>query len=88
MTLTNIIQTNLERLAELGIVALPYPERVDYNLHLPVRVQITHLPEEDGRVVEMSRRGFMRNGLVFRTAHVTVLKYSPKPVNTKKEDKA
>lgn len=78
-TVTRLMQTNLDRLRQLGVTAMPYPERVDYSMHEPVHVYQTGDPLEDGRVVDVCRSGFLRDGRPWRLMQVAVLAYRPAP---------
>jgi len=78
-TVTNLIQANTDRLQHLGGTPIPRPERLDYTLHNPVHVYETSDPSQDGRIVEVYRSGFMRDGRAWRPMLVAVTAYRPAP---------
>ena len=78
--LADMLQSVLQRLRQLGVTPMPFPERVDYALHDPVDVRPTISSLDNGRVVDVYRRGFVRDGRVIRLMQVAVLKYVPAPV--------
>jgi hypothetical protein len=67
----------LIRLKALNVTPMPFPERVDYRLHEPVHVVVTHARADDGRVVDVYIPGFVNGERVVRQARVSVLKYVP-----------
>ena len=73
----NLMDRVLARLKELGVTPMPFPERVDYRLHEPVRVVATHNHADDGRVGDVYIPGFVSEERVVRQAKVSVLKYVP-----------
>ena len=88
-TVTNLIQANMERLQQLGVTPMPRPERLDYTLHNPVHVYETSDPSQEGRIVEIYRSGFMRDGRAWRPMLVAVTAYRPAPTEkaqTRKEN--
>mgnify|MGYP000844244861 FL=1 len=88
-TVTNLIQANMDRLQQLGVTPMPRPERLDYTLHNPVHVYETSDPSQDGRIVEVYRSGFMRDGRAWRPMLVAVTAYRPAPTEkaqTRKEN--
>lgn len=76
---SNLIARNLERLRELGVTCMEFPDVVDFRLHEPVRTVPTHALTDDGRVTDVYIHGFTSNGCVVRQARVAVLKFVPKP---------
>lgn len=76
---SNLIARVLDRLQELGVARMAFPDLVDFRLHEPVEVAPTHILADDGRVTAVYIHGFTSNGCVVRQARVAVLKYVPKP---------
>ena len=79
---TTVTERVLTRLKALGVTPMPFPDRVDYRCHEPVRVVTTLFREDDGRVVDVYIPGFVNGERVVRHARVSVLKYVPKPEPT------
>lgn len=72
-----LIDRVLARLKALGVSPMPFPERIDYRLHEPVRVTATPERQDNGRVVDVFLEGFTCGECVLRQAKVSVLKYVP-----------
>lgn len=76
---SNLIVRVLDRLQELGVARMAFPDVVDFRLHEPVEVTPTLTLSDDGRVTAVYVHGFTNNGCVVRQSKVAVLKYVPKP---------
>ena len=74
---SNLIVRVLDRLQELGVARVEFPDEVDFRLHEPVEVTPTLNLADDGRVTTVYIHGFTSNGCVVRQARVAVLKYVP-----------
>jgi hypothetical protein len=74
---TRLIGANLDRLAQLGVTPMAYPDRVDYSVHQPVHVYATCDPSKDGRIVEVYRPGYLRDGRPWRLMQVAVMACRP-----------
>ncbi|HRI87849.1 MAG TPA: hypothetical protein PLJ47_07395 [Candidatus Hydrogenedentes bacterium] len=76
---SNLIVRVLDRLQELGVARMTFPDVVDFRLHEPVEITPTHTLADDGRVTAVYIHGFTNHGCVVRQSKVAVLKYVPKP---------
>lgn len=77
-TLKHVEESLLKVMETLDIRPMELQDRVDFRLHEPVEVLHTHRVEDEGRIVDVVRRGFMNADGVVRAQQVVVLKFVPR----------
>jgi len=70
-----LVRKNLARLAVLGLKPIACGDRIDYARHEPLDWVPTRNPDDDGKIVEVVRTGYMADSRVWRPALVVILKY-------------
>jgi len=69
-------RTILKRLAAIGVHPMPFTEFVDYSRYEPIETVPTSVRENNGRVVEVVRIGFMAGDRVIRLQQCVVMRYT------------
>jgi len=77
-TLRHVQGTLLRIMETLHIRPMELQDRVDFRLHEPVGVLHTQRVEDEGRIVDVVRRGFVNTNGVVRSQQVVVLKFVPR----------
>lgn len=67
----------LQRLNVLGVTPMPSAKRADFALHEPIELVPTQDRAQEGVVVDIVRRGFLRGNRVLRLQQVSVLTFVP-----------
>ena len=66
----------LAKLREQGVEPIPPPQRFDPNVHEALAAKPVKRPEDDGAIIEVIARGYMRHDKVLRPTRVLVGKHS------------
>jgi len=75
--ITRLMKQNHDRLHALGVELMPWPDRIDYARHVPVRTITTNCVLDDGRIIEIVQAGYVQGDRALREMQVVVLKHVP-----------